>query len=94
MKDCIQVPSEVYPVGRLDYDSEGLLLLTNDPSVNAAVLHPSNAHERTYLVQVEGQFSRDAADRLEKGIIINVNGKTHKTSPARVQILDAPPGCA
>jgi 23S rRNA pseudouridine2457 synthase len=91
LKDCIQVPSDVYPVGRLDYDSEGLLILTNDPTINAAILHPSNAHERSYLVQVDGQITNDAVARLGKGVIINVDGKSYKTRPARVQLLEAPP---
>lgn len=91
LKDCIQVPSDVYPVGRLDYDSEGLLLLTNDPSINAAILHPSNAHERTYLVQVDGQITKNAAAQMESGVVINLNGKSYKTRPARVQILDESP---
>ncbi len=49
-----RVPGDVYPVGRLDFDSEGLLLLTNDPAVNYKLLDPVRGHEREYWAQVEG----------------------------------------
>ena len=52
------------PVGRLDYDSEGLLLLTNDKSLNHRLLHPSFAHEREYRVQVEGLITNEALQQL------------------------------
>lgn len=80
-------PKDVYPVGRLDADSEGLLLLTNNTKVNGALLNPKKGHERTYLVQVEGVFSPEAKAMLEKGVEINVNGKMYKTLPAKVEIL-------
>lgn len=91
LKDCIDVPVDVYPVGRLDYDSEGLLLLTNDTSLNAALLHPKHSHERTYLVQVEGQITATAIQMLEKGVTINVNGKSYRTMPAKASLLQAAP---
>ena len=91
LKDCIDVPVDVYPVGRLDYDSEGLLLLTNDKSINAALLHPDHSHKRTYLVQVDGQISPAAIQLLEKGISINVNGKTYRTKPAKAAVLKTEP---
>ena len=52
LKTFFHVPADVYPVGRLDYDSEGILILTNDPSLNHRLLNPSFAHEREYWVQV------------------------------------------
>ncbi|MBN9482865.1 MAG: pseudouridine synthase [Bacteroidetes bacterium 43-93] len=73
---------DIYPVGRLDYDSEGLLLLTNDKALTHQLLEPSFAHQRTYYVQVEGNITDDAITQLSKGVIININGKQHKTKPA------------
>lgn len=91
LKDFFDVPGDVYPVGRLDYDSEGLLILTNDTSLNARLLHPRNAHSRTYWVQVEGDITAEALTRLRNGVEISVNGKTHRTLPAKVSRFDTPP---
>lgn len=91
LKDHFQVPKDVYPVGRLDYDSEGLLILTNDASLNERLLHPKHRHERTYYVQVEGNFTEEAKRQLEKGVSISINGKPHQTLPAQVKLFDAPP---
>ena len=60
----MDVPKDVYPVGRLDYDSEGLLFLTNDTKMNHQLLHPSFEHKRTYWVQVEGAITIEAIERL------------------------------
>jgi 23S rRNA pseudouridine2457 synthase len=87
LKDFFEVPTDVYPVGRLDYDSEGLLLLTNDKSLNHRLLHPSFAHEREYRVQVEGQISNEALQLLASGITINVDGKPFRTQPAKASRL-------
>ena len=87
LKDIIEVSKDIYPVGRLDYDSEGLLLLTNDPKVNHALLHPSFEHVRTYWVQVDGAITADAIAQLEKGVQINVDGIKYQTKPAVVSIL-------
>ncbi len=87
LKDIIEVERDVYPVGRLDYDSEGLLLLTNDPSINHQLLHPSFQHQRTYWVQVDGAITQAAADELAKGVTINIDGKQYKTKPAKVKLL-------
>ena len=87
MKDIIQVEKDVYPVGRLDYDSEGLLLLTNDTTVNHQLLHPSFEHARTYWVQVDGAITQEAANILSKGVTINIDGQQYKTKPASVTLL-------
>jgi 23S rRNA pseudouridine2457 synthase len=87
LKDIIEVEKDVYPVGRLDYDSEGLLLLTNDTSINHQLLHPSFEHQRTYWVQVDGAISIAAANALSKGVIINIDGKQYQTKQASVQLL-------
>ncbi|HEY4154026.1 MAG TPA: pseudouridine synthase [Puia sp.] len=82
LKDFFKVPADVYPLGRLDFDSEGLLLLTNDKSLNYRVLHPSFAHEREYWVQVEGDISNRALDQLSEGVPISINGKSYLTRRA------------
>ncbi|MBS1778867.1 MAG: pseudouridine synthase [Bacteroidetes bacterium] len=81
---------DIYPVGRLDYDSEGLLLLTNDKALTHQLLEPSFAHQRTYYVQVEGNITDDALAQLSKGVIININGKQHKTKPAIAKRIEEP----
>lgn len=73
----------IYPVGRLDYDSEGLLLLTNDKSLVDLLLNPVYQHEKEYLVQVEGLFSEEAAEKLAEGVLIE--GRI--TMPAEVEIM-------
>lgn len=81
----------VYPVGRLDYDSEGLLLLTNDGELAARLTHPRHEVERLYEVRVRGIPDAHALDRLATGI--NLEGR--KTAPARVKLakkLDADSG--
>ncbi len=89
--DYFQLPKDVYPVGRLDKDSEGLLILTNDSSLNHALLHPNFKHERTYWVQVEGIPTEEAIQQLQKGVTIRINKKEHKTLPAKVQLLEQLP---
>ena len=91
LKDICVVPGDVYPVGRLDYDSEGLLLLTNDRTMNAALLHPDKAHSRSYLVQVEGKITNQAVLQLQNGVEISVNGAKYLTKPAQVQLLKDDP---
>lgn len=87
LKDILHVPNDVYPVGRLDYDSEGLLLITNDKSMNQQLLHPMYAHQRTYWVQVEGIITAEALKKLSNGVTINVDGKAYKTKPAILEQL-------
>ncbi|GAB4237722.1 MAG: pseudouridine synthase [Stanieria sp.] len=86
LKDFIPVPS-VYPVGRLDLDSEGLLLLTNNGKLQHRLAHRQFAHPRTYLVQVERIPDESALDRLRKGIKI----EDYRTRPAQVHKLTAEP---
>lgn len=84
-------PKDVYAVGRLDIDSEGLLLLTNDKSINHKLLHPKFKHKKTYWVQVEGDISDEAIEKLEKGVTIRIDGKLYDTLPAQVVKFDTPP---
>ncbi len=85
-------PKDVYPVGRLDADSEGLLLLTNDKSLNNQLLNPGFKHWRTYLVQVDNQLTAEAAEKLEKGVVIKINKKEYRTLPARARLIGEPEG--
>jgi 23S rRNA pseudouridine2457 synthase len=92
LKDFFKVPVDVYPLGRLDYDSEGLLLLTNDKTLNYQILHPSFAHEREYWVQVEGDIPPRALDQLSAGVSISIDGKKYLTKKAVISRLpDNPP---
>jgi 23S rRNA pseudouridine2605 synthase len=72
----------IYPVGRLDYDSEGLLLLTSDGDLAARLTHPRHGVAREYEVRVRGIPDRHAIDRLERGVVID----GQKTAPAEVRI--------
>ncbi|MBS1584385.1 MAG: pseudouridine synthase [Bacteroidetes bacterium] len=85
------LPKNIYPVGRLDYDSEGLLILTDDKQLTHQLLDPKFAHKRTYLVQVEGQIDEAAMKQLSHGVMINVEGRPYKTKPAIAQILHEAP---
>ena len=85
LKNIFDVPSNVYPVGRLDYDSEGLLLLTDDKKLNELLLDPSFGHEREYWVQVEGMISQQAIDKLQQGVEININGKIYRSKKCRIK---------
>lgn len=93
-KDTLQslgeFPSDVYPVGRLDKDSEGLLIITNDKQLNHYLLDPKFGHKRTYWVQVEGQVDEKALASLRQGIPIKVNGKTHITAETEAAFIDDP----
>lgn len=91
LKDFFDVPKDVYPIGRLDFDSEGLLLLTNDAGLNHRLLHPSFAHEREYLVQVDGAIDTNAITRLQSGVTIQVDGKAYHTKPCRARLLQPDP---
>ncbi|MGB1092018.1 MAG: pseudouridine synthase [Oceanobacter sp.] len=75
--------SNVYPAGRLDYDSEGLLLLTDDGSLQARIADPKHKMEKTYWVQVEGTPDDSALEKLRKGVEL----KDGMTRPAKVEYL-------
>jgi len=91
LKDIYKFPNDVYPVGRLDYDSEGLLIITNDTSLNHKLLNPAFAHEREYWVQVEGDITEHAATQLWRGIQISVDGRQHLTAPSVAAIFKSEP---
>jgi 23S rRNA pseudouridine2457 synthase len=79
-------PKDVYPVGRLDMDSEGLLLLSNDKKMVDFLLNPANMHEKEYYVQIEGMPDEESLEQLREGVVIE--GK--KTLPAKAKIIDEP----
>ncbi len=87
LADYLSLPKNVYPVGRLDYDSEGLLLLTNDGSLHDRLINPEFEHVRTYLVQVEGRLDKDSISELSNGIILH----GRKTKKANVKLLTDEP---
>lgn len=90
LADYIDV-KEVYPVGRLDHDSEGLLLLTDDKRLTERLLDPKYAHPRTYLAQIERVPDASALDRLRAGVTISIEGKPYHTHSAQVERLDREP---
>ncbi len=81
-------PTGVYPVGRLDMDSEGLLLLSDEAGFNNRLLDPKTAHPRVYQAQVEGIPTPEAVARLRKG---GVQIKGHRTLPCRARVLENEP---
>ncbi len=81
------LPPDLYAAGRLDADSEGLLLLTNDGPLIKRMLAPGTGHERTYLVQVEGIPTAEGIAELERGVTI----QNYHTLPARARLLDREP---
>lgn len=85
LKDYIPV-EDVYPAGRLDRDSEGLLLLTDDGRLQHRIAHPRNKLEKTYLVQVEGAPTDADLEPLRRGITL----KDGPTRPAKVKIIEPP----
>jgi 23S rRNA pseudouridine2457 synthase len=80
-------PKNVYPIGRLDADSEGLLLLSDEPEWNEKLLHPRHAHEREYRAQVEKIPSPESLQKLEDGILI----QGRKTLPCRAWLPEPQP---
>lgn len=72
LKDILNVESNVYPVGRLDYDSEGLLILTNDSTLNHELLNPKKKTNKVYYAQVEGLITDESIRTLSEGVVITL----------------------
>lgn len=87
LADFVRV-RDVYPAGRLDHDSEGLLVLTDDGALQARLADPRHHVEKTYWAQVEGEPTPEALERLRRGVTL----KDGRTRPARVRLIAEPPG--
>ena len=87
LSSILSLPKDVYAVGRLDLDSEGLLLLTNDKYLNNRLLNPRFRHWRTYWVEVDGVPTPETLAGLRGGVGINVNGKVHTTLPCEARTV-------
>ena len=81
--DLIDVKARLYPVGRLDYDTEGLLILTNDGELANRLTHPRNEVNKTYVCRISGILTDKERLQLERGVLVD----GVKTAPARVRIL-------
>lgn len=86
--DLYDFPKGIYPVGRLDKDSEGLLILTNDGRLTHQLLDPKFQHRRTYWVQVEGSPAANDLNTLSKGVKIKLKKGYYDTLPVEVQNID------
>jgi 23S rRNA pseudouridine2457 synthase len=87
LKDFLSLSKDVYPVGRLDYESEGLLLLTNDADIKNQLTHPKFGHPKTYLAQVERLPAGQSLEQLRRGVVI----EGAQTKPAEVELLNEEP---
>lgn len=88
--DLFNFPKDVYPIGRLDKDSEGILLLTNDNKYKTKLLDPKSKKNKTYWVQVEGEIGDEAIHRLENGsIVIKHKGSAYKVNKATCKKIQA-----
>ncbi len=85
LADHVDVPG-IYPAGRLDTDSEGLVVLTDDGMLQARITDPRHKVEKTYWVQVDGDISEDALEQLRRGVLLNDG----RTKPARAERIEEP----
>ncbi len=81
--DLVKVQERIYPIGRLDYDSSGLLLLTNDGDIYNKIIHPRVKLNKKYIVKVKGIFTSEEIERFEKGI--DIGG--YITADAKINII-------
>ncbi len=81
--DLVKVPERIYPIGRLDYETEGLILLTNDGDLFNKVIHPRSEVYKTYIANIRGRISRDKLKALELGVDLDDG----RTLPARVKAI-------
>jgi len=83
VRDIVEVPGHLYPVGRLDKQSEGLMLLTNDGELTHQLTHPSFGHKKVYSVKLEGLLPDEYIDRWREGVYLD----SRKTEPAAIDIV-------
>ncbi|WP_078553200.1 pseudouridine synthase [Bacillus alkalicellulosilyticus] len=81
--DFLNVPQRVFPVGRLDYDTSGVLLLTNDGELTNVLTHPKHKVDKVYIAKVQGHPSKEKIDLLRRGIML----EDGKTAPAKVKFV-------
>ena len=86
--DLVNVAERVYPVGRLDYNSEGLILLTNDGELTNRLTHPRYGHEKEYRVRVSRKPDEEQIATLKRGVVL---ADGHKTAPAQVRVGSTQP---
>lgn len=91
LQDYLSFDKDVYPIGRLDKDSEGLLLLTNERSLTEAILSPDKNHKKTYWVQVEGTATEDLCSKLCTTHQIRTKKKTHQVRALECELLEGAP---
>ena len=81
--DLVNSNKRIYPVGRLDYDTTGVLILTNDGKLANLLMHPSSNIEKVYVAKIEGIITKNDVIKLEKGVVID----DRKTSPCKAKII-------
>lgn len=84
VRDLVDVPGHIYPVGRLDKQSEGLMLMTNDGKLAHRLTHPRYGHEKTYRVLVEGNIPAEALDQWRRGVRLD----ERMTAPAEITVVN------
>lgn len=90
LADYVPIP-DIYPVGRLDHDSEGLVLLTDDGQLQHTLSDPKFGHSKTYWAQVEGVPTPGALDTLRNGVLLPGYKTRYRTRPAKARVLDPAP---
>lgn len=80
--DLVETDKRIYPVGRLDYDTSGLLILTNDGELTNLLLHPKNEIDKVYIAKIKGILNGKDITNLEKGVLID----NFKTAPCKIKI--------
>ena len=91
LANFLHVDKDIYPVGRLDKDSEGLVLLTNDKTINSQLLDPAFGHSRTYLVQVDGDITPEAIEKASGGVSIKLDSGLYTTKPCIIKKMSKAP---
>ncbi|RMF51126.1 MAG: rRNA pseudouridine synthase, partial [Anaerolineae bacterium] len=89
IRDLVPVPGHLYPVGRLDYESEGLILLTNDGDLTNKLTHPRYQHEKEYRVLVVHQPNQEQVEALRHGVVLEDG---YRTAPTKVRVGETLPG--
>ena len=84
--DLINIKEKIFPVGRLDYDTSGLLLLTNDGELSNKLMHPSSDVEKVYYVKIDGILTLEETKKIEKGVILE--GKKTKKAKIKIKQID------